>query len=267
MTNDPAVRQFPRHMSAVLWEPTPGTARMTINSRLTGDPLTDNHQTDDGYRFHDVFHLVHAALLGWSPVLKSLMGLQNPRTTPQKLPGHGKPPTAIEEGITAMVFAYASRNGFYLHATKVEKILLGIIQTMTQNLQAASITPDQWQHAILTGYALWREIYRNKGGHLLLDLDLHTITLVPTKYHPPHEDTKMPGLITGDNLLAFDIVDQPHPDDDGTGPDHHLVVYTLEDSDPAFWTPRTSVNADQLAAALNTHGLLPQQPHHNAPAT
>lgn len=39
-----------------------------------GNPLTDNANKDDGYRFHDVLHLGHAAVLGWSPVFRKLIG-------------------------------------------------------------------------------------------------------------------------------------------------------------------------------------------------
>jgi hypothetical protein len=35
-----------------------------------GDRLTDNKLEKDDYRFHDVFHLANAAILGWSPVLR-----------------------------------------------------------------------------------------------------------------------------------------------------------------------------------------------------
>ncbi len=67
----------------------------------------------------------------------------------------------------------------------------------------------------------------------------------------------MPDLITGDNLIAFDIVDQPAPCDDGTGPDFHLVVYTLEGDDKTTWVPISWVTADQLAGALHPRGFLP----------
>src|SRR5205823_12790053 len=35
-----------------------------------GDRLTDNKSEPDDYRFHDVFHLAYAAILGWSPVTR-----------------------------------------------------------------------------------------------------------------------------------------------------------------------------------------------------
>ena len=70
----------------------------------------------------------------------------------------------------------------------------------------------------------------------------------------------MPDLITGDNLMGFDIIDQPDSQDDGTGPDFHLVIYTLEgEEQPARWTPtKTMVTADQLARALHLCGLSPE---------
>ena len=40
-------------------------------------------------------------------------------------------------------------------------------------------------------------------------------------------DQQIPGLITGDNLIAFDIRDEPDADDDGSGPDFHLIIYSL----------------------------------------
>ena len=38
---------------------------------LLGDRLTDNHLPEDDYRFHDVFHLAFAAVLGWSPTTRA----------------------------------------------------------------------------------------------------------------------------------------------------------------------------------------------------
>jgi NTP pyrophosphatase (non-canonical NTP hydrolase) len=52
-----------------------GKARVGIyrDGVRVGAPLTDNARNDDGYRFHDIFHLAHAALLGWSPVTRKLL--------------------------------------------------------------------------------------------------------------------------------------------------------------------------------------------------
>ena len=70
----------------------------------------------------------------------------------------------------------------------------------------------------------------------------------------------MPDLITGDNLIAFDIIHRPDPDDE-TGPDFHLAVYTLEGKDNSQWVPWSTVTADQLAGALRPKGFLPPDKH------
>ena len=75
-----------------------------------GDPLTDNAYERDGYRFHDVFHLAFAAVLGWSPITRSLLKRKrrsNPDVDEVEDGGRAK---AIEEGISALIFAFGKRN-------------------------------------------------------------------------------------------------------------------------------------------------------------
>lgn len=50
-----------------------GKAYLRWNKVFIGDPLTDNIRDPDGYRFHDVFHFAHAAVLHWSPVFRDLI--------------------------------------------------------------------------------------------------------------------------------------------------------------------------------------------------
>lgn len=74
-----AAERFPRRVVAVFRGTREGSrveVRTEINGRIIGSALTDNAYQDDGYRFHDVFHLAYAAILGWSPVLRSLLRLK-----------------------------------------------------------------------------------------------------------------------------------------------------------------------------------------------
>jgi NTP pyrophosphatase (non-canonical NTP hydrolase) len=48
--------------------------RTLLEGEQVGAELTDNAHDDDGYRFHDVFHAAFVAVLGWSPVLRKLLG-------------------------------------------------------------------------------------------------------------------------------------------------------------------------------------------------
>jgi hypothetical protein len=77
-----------------------------------GDTLTDASFVADGYRFYDVFHLAHAAVLGWSPVSRSLLGRKR-RSDPQIDEAEdGGRAIVIEEGIAALVFAYAASHNY-----------------------------------------------------------------------------------------------------------------------------------------------------------
>ena len=69
----------------------------------------------------------------------------------------------------------------------------------------------------------------------------------------------MPDLVTRDNLTAFDILDTVDQMEDDTGPDFHLVVYTLEGEHNTQWVPDIRITADQLAKALRSQGLLQQE--------
>ena len=44
-----------------------------LDGEKVGDQLTDASYVDDGYRFHDIFHLSYAVILGWSPVTRAIL--------------------------------------------------------------------------------------------------------------------------------------------------------------------------------------------------
>lgn len=71
-----------------------------------GNDLDDNAIQDDGYRYHDVIHLAHATVLGWSPVLRALIGDQRRHVGDCDRLQDGARAKAIEEGLAACVFNY-----------------------------------------------------------------------------------------------------------------------------------------------------------------
>jgi NTP pyrophosphatase (non-canonical NTP hydrolase) len=72
-----------------------------------GDPLTDAAWVEDGYRFHDALHLAFASILGWSPVMRALMRCKRKSDPATDEAEDGGRAVAIEEGISALTFAYA----------------------------------------------------------------------------------------------------------------------------------------------------------------
>lgn len=141
-----------------------------------GDPLTDNAYTPDGYRFHDVFHLTCAAVLGWSPVVRKLLGRKR-RSQPEfdEIEDGGRA-IATEEGISALVFAYARDHNWLEGVSSVDYDILKAIRIMTSSLESAVCTTGEWERAILAAYGIWKQLQQNQGGKVALDLDTATIT-------------------------------------------------------------------------------------------
>lgn len=155
------------------------TSRLMLEDQQIGATLTDNSYDPDGYRFHDVFHLTFAAMLGWSPVIRSL--LKRKRRSDPKLDEveDGGRAVVIEEGVAALVFAYARNHAWLEGVTELDYDLLRTIHSMTAHLEVRNRSTAEWEAAILTGYALWRSIVRNGGGKLHIDTLAGTIVLLP----------------------------------------------------------------------------------------
>jgi NTP pyrophosphatase (non-canonical NTP hydrolase) len=78
-----------------------------------GDPLTDNAYDDDGYRFHDVMHLANMAVLGWSPVIRSLLKLKRKSKPKIDEVEDGARAWIIEELVIAFVYGNARERKYY----------------------------------------------------------------------------------------------------------------------------------------------------------
>jgi NTP pyrophosphatase (non-canonical NTP hydrolase) len=86
--------------------------RIMVSGVIVGDTLTDNAHKDDGYRFHDVFHLAYAAVLGWSPVTRAMLRRKrksDPRIDEVEDGGRA---SVVEEAISVLVFNEAAQRGW-----------------------------------------------------------------------------------------------------------------------------------------------------------
>src|SRR5439155_4028270 len=99
-------------------------AKMYMGSEPYGDPLDDNSYEEDGYRFHDAFHLANAAVLGWSPVTRALLRRKRKSDLLVDRVEDGARAIAHEEGLTAFIFSEASGHKFFLGADRVDWDLL-----------------------------------------------------------------------------------------------------------------------------------------------
>jgi len=149
-----------------------------IDGVKVGDGLTDNYPEDDGYRFHDVFHYAYVAVLGWSPVIRGLMGRKRRSVDEYDEVQDGGRAIVIDEAIVALAFDYAVDHGLLAETSTVDFQLLKTIKSMTSHLEVSERTTGDWEKAIVDGFAVWRQIVENDGGKMSIDMDDREIKFI-----------------------------------------------------------------------------------------
>ncbi len=150
--------------------------KVSVNDVVIGDALTDNSHEDDGYRYHDVFHLAYAAVLGWSPVCRALLKCKRKSNVKIDEVEDGARAAIIEEAISILIFNQAEVRGWYADPSSIDIGLLKTIRRMGVGLEVGACTAKQWQEAISQGYAAFLELKKSGGGDVVVDLDKQRIT-------------------------------------------------------------------------------------------
>jgi NTP pyrophosphatase (non-canonical NTP hydrolase) len=145
------------------------------DGRWLGDPLTDNSHVGDGYRFHDVFHLAYAAVLGWSPVTRKLTGTKRKSNPEIDEAEDGGRAIVCEEGIALNAFAYATSHNYLVGVSRLDFPFLNSIRDNTTSYEVGVRTAADWEQAILTGFAAWRALRDNNGGTVVLNAETRSL--------------------------------------------------------------------------------------------
>jgi len=153
---------------------------MVYEDEPLGDPLVDMNRDPDGYRFHDVFHLTYAALLGWSPLLRALLERKRDSEPDFREVEDSGRAIFVEEGLAAYLFSVAAENNFFDGVPQVESEVLRSVKSIVSHLEVRTRTIAEWQRAILRSFEIWRPLLANNGGTVHLDLLARTID-----YEPP----------------------------------------------------------------------------------
>lgn len=182
----PPDERLPRQFQAVFTTFTSETGIETCNLRIEGedfgDPIDDNARHEDNYRFHDIFHIAHAAILGWSPVLRALVKRKRKDFIPEfDRVEDGARAIATEEAITAMVFELAKAWNYFAGATTVDNSILSAVQTVANRLEGGSLPGAEWEKAILSGFHIWRCLRDNDGGRVIVNLDKALLRFTPLR--------------------------------------------------------------------------------------
>lgn len=154
-------------------------AKISFNGESFGDELTDASHIEDGYALHDVFHLAYAAVLGWSPVTRMLLKRKRKSVPRIDEAEDGGRAIAIEEGISALVFSYASEHDYLEGLEHVDHQLLRTIQAMVAHLEVSTRRAADWEQAILIGFSAWRTVRAGRGGIVEFDLEARTLRARP----------------------------------------------------------------------------------------
>jgi NTP pyrophosphatase (non-canonical NTP hydrolase) len=140
-----------------------------------GDTLTDNAYDDDGYRFHDIFHMGYAAVLGWSPVFRKLLDCKRRSDPLTDRVEDGGRAAVVEEGIAAFIYGYAKKHDYLRDIKHLDTEVLRTIRNMTEGLEVSSRTAHDWERAILDGFSVWRQVWEHNGGTVVADLRRRSI--------------------------------------------------------------------------------------------
>jgi hypothetical protein len=171
--------QIPSKFEIKITQRSSGRSHLQWNGVFIGDPLTDNIADPDGYRFHDVFHFAHAAILHWSPVFRSLIKQKrksDPRTDETQDGGRA---IVVEEGLTALIFSKAKDLDYFENHDKVSYGLLKIIQEFTAGYEVSACPPKLWERAILDGFKVFRQVRTAGGGWVVGDRRTRSISFLP----------------------------------------------------------------------------------------
>lgn len=175
----PEPERFPRRMVFDFSERTVNGNTFVVlemNGVNVGDILTDNRPVEDDYRFHDIFHLAYAAVLGWSPTLRALLKRKRKSNLQVDRNEDGARAILIEEGISSWIFNHAARANFYGSTASLDFDLLKSVRDFVQGYEVESRPMWQWELAILEGYRVFRLLKAHRGGRVTADLDSHTLT-------------------------------------------------------------------------------------------
>lgn len=147
-----------------------------------GDKLSDNAYHDDGYRFHDVFHLAYAAMLGWSPILRRLLKVKRKDSGEIDEVEDGARGGLTEELISLFVYMSSQEQGAdYNNPEVIDIAVIRMIKAWVGGLEVCNRTDTEWRRAISEGFKIFDKLRENKGGLVSYDMKQRKISYSPRK--------------------------------------------------------------------------------------
>src|SRR5690606_6940903 len=182
----PSSEQFPREFEVefiVLKENGKDKVRVMNNTvgKQLGDDITDNSHKDDGYRFHDIFHFGFVAFLGWSPVIRKLMGIKRKSIEVTDEIEDGARATITEELVSLYIYNFAVDHQLFKYSNNVDSEVLKTIQKLVSGIEVKNCTQKQWETAIINSYKVFDELKSNNGGRVMVSIKNKRLTYLGKK--------------------------------------------------------------------------------------
>ena len=244
-SNVPEHEKLPRNLEVCFVSTGPERLQMYCRGQRLGDPLTDNARDEDGYRFHDIFHLALAAKLGWSPILRKLLGLKRKSNPSIDECEDGARAQIVEEAVINAIHAEGLRQAQSrlpakppdtqrLFATKSEISfdLLKLIKHFVRKNEVSRCLYWEWVEAIYDGCAIFHDLRQEQQGTVTVDLEKRSIAFRPTVHLALRGQVSVLGSAAVDSTAAEpatrkSLVERAILDALGVDPlptDHHPLI-------------------------------------------
>jgi hypothetical protein len=152
---------------------------MQLNGVNIGDRLTDNKTEPDDYRFHDVFHLACAAILGWSPVIRVLLKVKRKSKPNVDENQDGARAQLVEESISTWIFAHARELDYFRSIQTLDYPLLKAVEAQIKGYEVENCPLWLWKKTILDGYRVFRCLRELRKGIVIADLANRSVEFKP----------------------------------------------------------------------------------------
>ena len=195
----PTTQQFPRRFEIAFLTVAKGRSRMYLDGRQLGAELTDNAYDEDGYRFHDVMHLANVAKLGWSPVIRDLMGRKRKYKAKLDEVEDGARARIVEEAVIKAIHSEGIRTArlrspkipasrLFLFAAR-EDITFRFLRSIHESVRGLEVFANrywEWEDAIIEGYTVFASLRQEEQGTVTIDLKERTIVFRPDVFVDLH---------------------------------------------------------------------------------
>ncbi len=181
-----AVEQLPRHLVAEVGDVQAVPYRRTrlrIDGMEVGDVVDDNAWADDGYRHHDLMHLANLAVMGWSPVMRAMLGKKRRSDSDLRRVEDGARSQDIEEAVVTRIFLDVMRRfPEFDTADLLSPGALDDIRFETRMLEVSSATDSDWQRVAVVGvYAM---LVMRTASTVEFDVNMSAGTVLPKGIGP-----------------------------------------------------------------------------------